>query len=162
MRQFYKTDFLLKKLFYILISIVILSIISLVIYWNLPIEITRKNDIKFGNKLIENISSYQSQFNELPKNDDWKTLENLGFEIEILGTKPSYEYNQNGEYELVFLEGFDGPYLMWNSKEKKWKIDFPTILTESNQTLKISGKTVIFLRPSDKKFKKLEDENRIF
>lgn len=80
-----------------------------------------------GNKLIENIDSYQSKFNELPKNDDWETLESLGFNIEMLGTQPSYECNQNGEYELVFLEGFDGPYLMWNSNEKKWKIDFPTI-----------------------------------
>lgn len=121
----------LKKGIYILISIILLSIVSLAIYWNLPFEITRKSDIKLGNTLIKNINSYKLENNKLPENTDWKTLEKLGFKIEMLGTKPNYETNQDSDYELVFLEGFDGPYLMWNSKEKKWKIDFPTIFTST-------------------------------
>lgn len=117
----------MKKAFYILVSLLVLSLISLVIYWNLPFEITRKKDIELGNTLIENIQSYKSKHHKVPDENDSKTLRKLGFKIEVLGTKPSYETNQNGEYELVFIEGFDGPHLMWNSKEKKWKIDFPTI-----------------------------------
>jgi hypothetical protein len=161
-----------EKIFYILISVLILSIISFVIYWNLPFEVTRKADIDLGNTLIENINSYKSKYNEIPATDDWKTLEKLGFKIEMLGTKPNYENNQNNEYELVFLEGFDGPYLMWNSKEKKWKIGFPTIFTNANKeedyseqkriNQKINGNTVIFLRPSDEKFENLKGEQGIY
>ena len=132
MGNFSKLNSQLKKTFFILISIICLAIVSLITYWNLPIEITRKSDIKLGNTIIENINSYKSENKKLPENQDWKTLEKIGFKIEMLGTTPSYETNQNGEYELVFLEGFDGPYLMWNSTEKKWKIDFPTIYTKSD------------------------------
>lgn len=158
----------MKKIVFTFFSILIISIISLAIYWNLPFEITRKSDIKFGNELIKNIETYKIENNNLPKNGDWKTLEKLGFKIEILGTKPDYETNQNGEFEIVFLEGFDGPYLMWNSKEKKWKIDFPTIFTQTNKNenktnLKtVNGKTIIFLRPSEEKFETLKNENGIY
>ena len=99
---------------------------SITIYWNLPFEITRKSDIKFGNSIIENIEKYKKQNNKLPFENDWKTLEKLGFKTEELGTKPSYETDDKGNYQLIYLEGFDGPYLMWNSTEKKWKIDNPT------------------------------------
>ena len=117
----------MKRGIFIFLTIILLGIFSIVIYWNLPFEITRKSDIKLGNELIKNINYYESENGKLPKNNDWKTLEKLGFKNEDLGTKPSYGNNKNGVYELVFLEGFDGPYLMWNSKEKKWKIDSPTI-----------------------------------
>ncbi len=75
----------------------------------------------------------------------------------MLGTNPSYETNGNDEFEIIFLEGFDGTYLMWNSKEKKWKISFPTTFVNSNdkeentnQTTppKINGSTILFLRPN--------------
>ena len=123
----------MKRAILFFLSISVIVIISVVVYWNLPFEITRKSDIKIGNKLIENINYHQNQNKTLPKNDDYKTLEKLGFTMEMLGTKPSYASNQNGEYELIFLEGFDGPYLMWNSKEKKWKIDYPTIFIDNQK-----------------------------
>jgi hypothetical protein len=162
----------LKKTIYILISLILLSIVSLVIYWNLPFEITRKSDIKYGSLLIENINSYKVENNKLPENDDWETLEKIGFKTEMLGTSPSYETDGNDEYEIIFLEGFDGPYLMWNSKEGKWKIGFPTIFTKNNKkqnyseqkrtNQKINGNTVVFLRPSDEKFEDLKKEQGIY
>jgi hypothetical protein len=162
----------LRKIIYILISIFLLSIISIGIYWKLPFELTRKEDIKQGNTLIDNITDYQIKYNKLPDNNDLRTLEKLGFKIEMLGAKPSYETNQNGEFEIVFLEGFEGPYLMWNSKVKKWEIDFPTIFSQNNKIevekgsikvfKKVSGKTIVFLRPSDEKFETLKNENGIY
>ena len=117
----------MKKATLIFFTISLLAILSIVIFWNLPFEITRKSDIKLGNKLIENINLYESQNNTLPKNNDEKTLEKLGFKIEMLGIEPSYKSNLDGVYEIVFTEGFDGPYLMWNSNERKWKVGFPSI-----------------------------------
>ena len=157
----------MKKTIYILISLFLFSVVSIFIYWNLPIEITRKSDIKYGNTLIENINSYRVENNKLPENDDWKTLEKIGFKTEMLGTSPSYETDGNDEYEIIFVEGFDGPYLMWNSNENKWKVSFPTTFININDkeentdqktnAPKINGNTIIFLRPSNEKFEKLND-----
>lgn len=144
----------------------------MVIYWNLPLELTRRTDIQIGNTLLKNINSYQFKYNRIPEGNDWLTLDSLGFKSETIGTKPSYACNRHGEYELIFIEGFDGPYLMWNSGEKKWKIDFPTLFVKGNSVddqtesttadHKVSGRTVIFLRPSEKTWEALENENGIY
>jgi hypothetical protein len=109
----------MKKLIIFLSSIILLIIICITIYWNLPIDITRHSDIKYGNSLIQNIETYHRLHKKLPKNDDYKTLEKLGFKMEQLGIKPDYTTDSTGSYELTYLEGFDGPYLIWNSNEKK-------------------------------------------
>lgn len=119
----------MKKILVIVISLLILSIISLTIYWNLPIEITRMSDIESGNKVIQNIENYQKTNHQLPSNNDWQTLEKLGLKKDE-SEKLSYTSDKNGNYELVYVDGFDGPYLMWNSKEGKWTIDFPTIIND--------------------------------
>ena len=38
----------------------------------------------------------------------------------------------DNEYELIYLEGFDSPYLLYNSTIKKWKFDFPKFQTKEN------------------------------
>lgn len=99
----------------------------LLIYFNLPFEITRKSDIDFGNALVHQIEQYQATHHTLPQTGDWQTLEQLGFKMELLGTNPTYDKISDQEFELTYLEGFDGPYLLYNSKLKDWKVDFPTI-----------------------------------
>lgn len=119
----------MKKAFIISISIIILTIISIAVYWNLPIEVTRKSDIKFGTELIEKIEDYKIINGKLPEVNDWQTLEKLGFKKDE-SANPTYISDQNGNYELVYIDGFDGPYLLWNSQEKKWTIDFPKIVSK--------------------------------
>lgn len=114
----------MKKAIYLFVSILLLMLVSLVVYCNLPIEITHKSDITYGNSLIENINSYKAENKKLPENEDWETLEKLGFRFENLGANPYYETDGH-QFELVFIEGFDGPYLMWDSEEKEWRFDFP-------------------------------------
>ena len=97
------------------------------IYFNLPFEITRKSDIEFENKLVDRIKDFKKEKGQLPTPDDWNTLEQLGFKIEMLGTDPTYEKINENEFELIYLEGFDGPYLHYNSRLKEWKFDSPTI-----------------------------------
>ena len=116
----------MKKALIISISIIILIILSITVYWNLPIEVTRKSDIKLGNELIEKIEDYKKSNGKLPETNDWQTLEKLGLQKDKV-EKPVYTKDQNGNYELVYIDGFDGPYLLWNSQEKKWTIDFPKI-----------------------------------
>lgn len=116
----------MKKTIITIASILLLIIISFTIYWNLPITITRKSDIDFGNKLIANIENYKKINHKLPENNDWKTLKKLGFKKDNLGAKPDYK-TDNTSYELIYLDEFNGPYLIWNSQESTWSIDYPKI-----------------------------------
>lgn len=111
----------------IIISFLFLFIILFSIYWNLPIEITRKTDIEAGNKIIQNIENYQKNYGILPDNNDTKTLKNLGLKMEDSPIYLDYTKDNKGNFELTYLEGFDGPYLLWNSKERKWTIGYPKI-----------------------------------
>lgn len=116
----------MKKTLIISLSVIVLIILSITIYWNLPIEITRKSDIKNGNKIIENIESYRQKSYKLPEVNDWQTLEQLGLQKDD-SSKPVYNKNEAGNYELIYDDGLGGPYLLWNSTEKKWTIDQPKI-----------------------------------
>ncbi|HCN48777.1 MAG TPA: hypothetical protein DIT10_06745 [Chryseobacterium sp.] len=118
---------MIKKILLTLIGIFILGAVSLTVYWNLPIEVTRHSDIEYGNKLVLNLENYQKEHKSLPRYNDWNTLHQLGFKQQDLGVSPDYAVDSTGTYELVYLEGFDGPYLMYSSREKKWSIDFPKV-----------------------------------
>ena len=117
----------MRRIIYIAATVVLLTIISWIVYFKLPLEITRKSDIKFGNELIQKIENYKNEYSQLPLDSDWGLFEQFGFRMEMLGTDPSYSKINDDEYELIYLEGFDGPYLLYNSKEGRWKIDFPSI-----------------------------------
>lgn len=121
----------MKRIVYILIIIVILLPITWLVYVLLPFEITRKSDITFGNTLVNKIKDYKEEHTSLPPANDWQLLESIGFKLSELGTEPVYNRINNNEYELIYPDGFDGPYLLYNSKENKWKIDFPTFSSES-------------------------------
>ena len=110
----------------ILILIPVVSILIGLIYFNLPFEVTRKSDIDFGNELVSKIEQFKNENNRLPETDDWKVLDELGFKTEMLGTNPTYQKINQKEFELIFLEGFDGPYLLYNSKSNDWTMDFPS------------------------------------
>lgn len=122
----------MRKVFYWIFLIVLLIPILWIGYNKLPIEITRRKDIKFGNELIIKIQDYKNRYSQLPSSDDWKTLKLLGFKTEMLGTDPTYQKISNDEFELIYFEGFDGPYLIYNSILKKWMVDFPKIPSKEN------------------------------
>ncbi|WP_326982778.1 hypothetical protein VUJ46_21915 [Chryseobacterium sp. MYb264] len=115
----------MKKALIIGASIIIFIIIFVTIYWNLPITITRKSDIESGNKIIQNIKNYQKTNGKLPDNNDWNTLRKLGFPLKEKAPYLDYATDHQGNFELIYIDGFDGPYLLWNSNEQKWTIDFP-------------------------------------
>lgn len=119
----------MKKALIISISVIVLIIISFTVYWNLPIETTRKSDIKMGNEIVEKIENYRKNSYKLPEVNDWQTLEQLGLQKDH-PEKPVYTKDDNGNYELIFDDGLGGPYLLWNSSDKKWKIDLPKITSK--------------------------------
>lgn len=109
--------------------LILLTIIFYVTWLNLPVRINRYSDIKFANKIIDQIDKYKMT-NSLPESDDWETLKKFGFEDHLDFLVPEYQKLNSENYELRFIEGFDGPYLLWNSKDRKWKKDQPTFPDE--------------------------------
>ncbi|WP_291274397.1 hypothetical protein [Flavobacterium sp.] len=115
----------MRKLTIGFLTLLVLIIGSYIVWWNLPLTINRSSDIKLGEKIIENIEKYQRE-NDLPNDNDWKILKRFGFRDKIDFLQPEYRKLDEKNFELVYVEGFDGPYLMWNSRERKWKEDYPT------------------------------------
>ena len=115
----------MKKIVLGILTIIILTIGGYILWWNLPLTINRKTDIKLGEQIIKNIETYKSQ-NGLPDNNNWETLRKLGFRDKIDFLQPEYRNLDDSNFELIFIEGFDGPYLMWTSKERIWKEGNPT------------------------------------
>lgn len=93
-------------------------LITWILYIKLPVSITRKADIKFGNELAQKIDNEYLRTKKLPKNNDWETLKKLGFKFNDEVCTPAYSKINNNEYELIYIEGFDPPYLLYNSKTK--------------------------------------------
>ncbi|MBT9393619.1 hypothetical protein KLP40_10640 [Hymenobacter sp. NST-14] len=116
----------MKKVTILLISIFALAVGAYLIWWRLPVTINRSADVKLGNEIINKIETY-SLTNKLPENNDWENLRQFGFKDKIDFLQPEYSKLDDHTFELIFVGGFDEPYLMWNSKERKWKNGFPTI-----------------------------------
>lgn len=108
---------------------VIVGVILLYFIWlKLPVKFNRIQDINKGNYLIEKIENYRIKTKKLPDENDWEVLKELGFKEKDLETSnPEYSEINDSIYELIFIEGFDGPYLLWNSNDKIWKKDNPSI-----------------------------------
>jgi len=70
-----------KTILGILIFFVLITM-GFFIWWNLPLSINRRSDIKLGDQIIENIERYQNQYG-LPENTDWKTLRKLNYIFQL-------------------------------------------------------------------------------
>ncbi|MEK6482550.1 hypothetical protein WJR50_33790 [Catalinimonas sp. 4WD22] len=111
----------------ILIAIAVI-IATIFILYNLPMELYNRKEIERGNELIKSIDRYHQKEGNFPANNDWETLRKIGFTSEEMGRAyPEIRNLNDSTYELIFTIGFDPPYLMWNSNERKWKEDFPSI-----------------------------------
>src|SRR5579875_2927833 len=90
--------------------LLILTIASYFFWWSLPVAINRSSDIEFGNERIAKLEQFKQQHG-LPETNDWKTLKQLGFKQHGDMLIPDYQKLNDTVYQLVYLEGFDGPYL---------------------------------------------------
>lgn len=113
-----------RRLFIIIPSCVVILV---VIYLFAPIEITRRSDIKFGNRLVERLEKYREEHGRLPEEEDWNTLSEMGFKMAEAGTMPVYRKLVGEEFELSYPEGFDGACLLYDSRKEKWEITWPAI-----------------------------------
>ena len=93
-----------------------------------PIRFPFKENVKRGNELIQGIENYIDKYDQIPPEDNWEALKEAGFTTEELATShPQFLNLGNSSYQLVFIRGFDPPYLFWDSNDKTWKYGFPPI-----------------------------------
>ncbi len=101
-------------------------IIILIIVWNIGIMIEYNRQLSIGNEYVDNIMTYLQEHKKLPDQLDWKTLEKLnpfakGKKYdEGIASWPEYRKNGNDHFTLTFLEGFDWPYLTYDSATETW------------------------------------------
>lgn len=108
----------------IVIGIIIFLAGLLIIWFKLPVSIRYYSEIKSGNEFAKNIFQYQKEQHRLPESRDWVVLERLNPIKPYKEWKPSYTKFGDSVFELVYLEGFDGPYLTYHSFTKKWEMSF--------------------------------------
>jgi hypothetical protein len=113
---------MIKKIALYFSLILVAIIVGLIIFWRIAIKVDKNEKIDLGNSIITKMTNYQ-RHSGLPQNNEWNVLDSLGFVTET--SHPEYSRINDDEYEIIFVEGFDGPYLMWNSKEKIWKESEP-------------------------------------
>ena len=121
----------MKKPIIITFTIIVLIFSAFIIWWKLPVKINRHADIKFAEQIIEKIEKHRLS-KGLPENNDWTCLKTFGFRDKIDFLEAEYSKIDDTTYELIYIEGFDGPYLMWNSSERIWKSGYPSISDKQN------------------------------
>jgi hypothetical protein len=106
-----------------------LLILLLLVWFNLPFQLKYYEEIKAGNEFVKNIREYQVAYKMLPTEGDWNTLsklnpltKNTGYTMDNFN--PDYRIIGFDQFKLTFLEGFDGPYLTYDSNTDRWKMSF--------------------------------------
>ena len=104
------------------------ALATAVAWWLLPLSVTHYAEVSRGNALRQRLDSYYRQNHTLPDDDAWKQLKQIGFTSqELAKAYPEYHKIDDDAYELLFVKGFDGPYLTWNSWERRWKTGYETL-----------------------------------
>jgi hypothetical protein len=97
----------------------------------------------------------------LPHTNDWTVLKQLGFKFHNQVVIPDYQKINDTTYELIYIEGFDGPYLFWSSHTKQWKLGYPIIVHNhiDEDIISLVEQQEIVLN-KDKELKKLSSGQR--
>lgn len=107
-----------------LINVVLVSIlviIGLIIVWILlPTTLKYHKEITLGNKFIDNIKKYHERNGRLPDENQWDSLAKLNPLKPYETFYPEYRRLDSNNFELTYIEGFDPPYLQYDTKTNKW------------------------------------------
>jgi hypothetical protein len=116
---------IVKVIIYSLAAIVALFAIYILLMIFLPYQILYSDDIKKGNKIVNELDIYYNINNKYPEENDWETLNNIYIKaflddnLKLESTRPYY-YRAGNEYFLIYHLGFDPPDLLYCSKTKEW------------------------------------------
>ena len=77
-----------------------------------------------ADRIIAAIEKYRETHGKLPDPHDHEEMKRLGFELRA-GWHPDFQVDQKGLYRITILEGFDGPYWIYDSFSQMWRRDVP-------------------------------------
>jgi DNA-dependent RNA polymerase auxiliary subunit epsilon len=109
------------KIIKIIVAFSVVVFGLLIVWFLLPTSIKYHEEISSGNKFIDNIKQYQTKNGKLPNEDDWTTLSTLNPLKPYETFYPEYRKLNDNNFELTYIEGFDGPYLQYDTKTNKWE-----------------------------------------
>ena len=101
----------------LLVAIAVLASLSLLIYFLLSIPRNSRHQI------VKAIEAYRVSEGHLPDPHDSRVMGKLGFEWRE-GWWPEYKVHGEG-YQILMVEGFDGPYWIYDSVSEGWTKGFP-------------------------------------
>lgn len=107
--------------------ILIVFLILVLGYCNLPFSMRYYSEIKMGEEYIKNINHFKDSTGFLPETSDWEKLVPLmpqGMESEWT---PTYTKLDSLNFELIFVYGFDGPYPRYCSITNEWSYGFSCV-----------------------------------
>ena len=85
----------------------------------LPWRVRYWSDMRAGNAIIAKVEQFRGDHGRLPNRDNIDEVNALGFTFPV---DYSPDYRAFGdEYEIEYMEGFDGPYIAYSSKLKEWQ-----------------------------------------
>jgi hypothetical protein len=111
-----------------IVKALILSILSVVL---VSLFLLRTADRRNASKIIASVEEYRATYGQLPDPDDQKIMEELGFEMRMEWF-PDYQMGENGNFRITILQGFDGPYWIYDSSTKSWREGFDYKIPEIN------------------------------
>lgn len=102
----------------------IISCITIIYaYLNLPLEWRRHKDIQLAQTLSQNIEQYRQQHAHLPVENNSQILKQLGFRHhKDTGWQPNYRKLDETHYQIIYKDGYEPPYLNWDSRNQKWSL----------------------------------------
>ena len=103
-------------------------------YTHMPLEWRRHKDIELGERINANIERYRQEHGRLPDQNDTAGLKALGFlHTKAQGWQPGYRPDGAGGYRLIYDDGYDPPYLLWDSQEQQWHLEQSSLKTTQEQ-----------------------------
>jgi len=85
----------------------------------LPWQARYWSDIRAGNAIVANVEQFRREHGRLPDRDNTDEVNALGFTFPI-DYIPDY-HAFGDEYEIEYMEGFEGPYIAYSSKLNEWR-----------------------------------------
>lgn len=88
----------------------------------LPWNFAYWSELRQGNTLVKNIESFKTKNARLPNPDNVEEVLALGFELRV-DYYPQYRITSTNNYELEYYIGFDGPQIIYSSRDKQWRCE---------------------------------------
>ena len=78
--------------------------------------------LREGSAIVANVERFRREHGRLPDESNDGELAPLGFEPGGVAAYPLYSVRRT-EYEIRYVEGFDGPYVVYSSRLKEWRCE---------------------------------------